>query len=301
MTLKQVLKDIRSLKIQGAQNVAIAAVNALLERSKKTKALTKKAFLMDLNKTKTSLESTRPTEPCMRNALKYVVYGLEDNDISNVLQLKKQVKENAKYALTHLKSSRDVIAHYGQGLIKKGKVIYTHCHSSTVTSLIKEAHFQGRKIAVHNTETRPLWQGRKTAKEIATAGVPIMHYVDSAGLLAIESADIVLFGADAITSSFIYNKIGTELFCEIAEKYRKPIYFCTDSWKFDSSPHFGQREKIEQRPATEVWSNAPKKVKIFNPAFEEIPAKYATGIISELGIFSHKTFIKKVKKAYPWI
>ena len=51
----------------------------------------------------------------------------------------------------------------------------------------------------------------------------------------------------------------------------------------------------------EIWQDAPKKVKIFNPAFEEVSAKYATGIISELGIFTHKKFIKQTKKVYPML
>ena len=88
------------------------------------------------------------------------------------------------------------------------------------------------------------------------------------------------------------------MFCEIATKRKIPIYFCADSWKYDQKPQFGKHEKIEQRNSKEVWQNPPKSVKIFNPAFEEIPAKYATGIISELGTHNHKNFIKQTKKTY---
>jgi ribose 1,5-bisphosphate isomerase len=309
----QVLKDIRSLKIQGAQNIAIAAVKTLSQKAKKSKALIKTSFLHELKKSKALLEATRPTEPAMRNALSYIVNNVPNTNQKNskqtkILQLKKQITDNAEYALNHLQSTRKLIAHHGQKLIKqqtkhkkstKPFIIYTHCHSSTVTSIIKEAHFQGKNILVHNTETRPRLQGRKTAKELANYKIPVKHYVDSGAKLAMENADLILFGMDAITDKYLYNKIGTEMFCEIATKRKIPIYFCTDSWKYDPKPHFGKHEKIEQRNPKEVWQNAPKSIKIFNPAFEEIPVKYATGIISELGIFSHKKFIKQTKKTYP--
>ncbi len=302
----QVLKDIRSLKIQGAQNIAIAAVKTLAQKAKKSKALTKTSLLHELKKAKTHLEATRPTEPAMRNALSYITNNIPKTKPTKIPQLKKQIADNVEYTLNHLQSTRKLIAHHGQKLIKQSKstknkkpfIIYTHCHSSTVTSIIKEAHFQGKNIIVHNTETRPLFQGRKTAKSLAKHNIPVKHYVDSGAKLAIENADLILFGMDAITDKYLYNKIGTEMFCEVATKRKIPIYFCTDSWKYDPKPHFGKHEKIEQRDPKEIWPEAPKKVEIFNPAFEEIPAKYATGIISELGSFSHKKFIKQTKKTY---
>lgn len=305
----QVLKDIRSLKIQGAQNIAIAAVKTLTQKAKKSKALTKTSFLHELKKAKTFLEATRPTEPAMRNALSYIINNTPKTKPNKVLQLKKQITDNAEYTLNHLQGTRKLIAHHGQKLIKQPKktknkkpfIIYTHCHSSTVISIIKEAHFQGKNIIIHNTETRPRYQGRKTAKALASYKIPVKHYVDSGAKLAMENADLILFGMDAITDKFLYNKIGTEMFCEIATKRKIPIYFCTDSWKYDPTPHFGKHEKIEQRDPKEVWQDAPKEVEIFNPAFEEIPAKYATGIISELGAFSHKKFIKQTKKTYPML
>jgi ribose 1,5-bisphosphate isomerase len=46
----------------------------------------------------------------------------------------------------------------GAKLIKKNMNIMTHCHSGSVVKILIEAHKQGKKIHVYNTETRPLFQ-----------------------------------------------------------------------------------------------------------------------------------------------
>ena len=53
---------------------------------------------------------------------------------------------------------------------------------------------------------------------------------------------------------------------------------------------------VEQRNLNEVWDKAPKKIKIKNPAFEFVPKKYITKIISEFGTLSYGEFLRKVRK-----
>lgn len=45
----------------------------------------------------------------------------------------------------------------------------THCHSGSVIKTLVEAHKQNKKIQVFNTETRPLYQGRKTSADLVKA------------------------------------------------------------------------------------------------------------------------------------
>lgn len=55
---------------------------------------------------------------------------------------------------------------------------------------------------------------------------------------------------------------------------------------------------IEQRDGKELWDDAPKGLKIVNYAFDMIPAKFITGIITEYGIIKPKDIKKAVKKHY---
>ena len=241
--------------------------------------------------------NTRPTEPTMGNVLNYIFY-----DITLEEDLIKSMKDRIDFVNNHFKNSDDVISNIGYKKIKSGDIVFTHCHSSTVISILKTAKKHKKKFDVYNTETRPLFQGRETAKELAREGIPITHFVDSAVRLALKESDIMLIGADSISSEGrVVNKIGSELFAEIADKYDVPVYVCTDSWKFDPKSIFGFDEKIEKRVSREVWPTAPEGVKINNKAFEVINPGLIMGIISELGVYNPQVFVEEVKKSYSWM
>jgi ribose 1,5-bisphosphate isomerase len=262
---KQISKDIKSIKIQGARNVA------------------KKAFyaykLIPTKRSKKKLISLRPTEPLLHHALAIA------DDLSY------------RELLHRLDNNQELINKSLFKLIKNNSVIFTHCHSSTVTKALIYAKKKGKKFEVYNTETRPLYQGRKTAKELSKAGIKVTMFVDAAATVALtrsqktRKVSMVLFGADAIVKQGVINKIGSGMFAELAKYHKIPVYVMADSWKY-SPMHI----KIEKRDADEVWETETK-VKIFNPAFGLVNKKYITGLISELGVLSFSEFLKKAKKA----
>ena len=272
MTFNEICRQIKNLKIQGAENVARAGIKAL--KLKHDKNSVRKII------------SLRPTEPCLRNAVNFVI---------------KDVKRNADIALKHFDDAQKKIAEIGSRKIRNNDIIFTHCHSSTVVGILKEAA-KTRRFKVYEKETRVLYKGRKTADELAKAKIPVQLFTDAAGRYALKRSNIAFFGVDAITSEGnIINKMGTEMYSEIAERYDIPVYFCTDSWKYDMLTVFGFEEAIERREAKEVWEKAPKGVDISNIAFEIVESKLAAGIISELGVYAPATFVEEVKRHYPWI
>ncbi len=269
----RICRDIKELRIQGAENVAIAAAQALLYKHD--------------NKSVKKLMSLRPTEPCLRNTINFVISY--DN-----------IREGVASVLQHFTLSQKRIAEIGSRLIENGMTIYTHCHSGAVIAILLKAKQQGKRFKVHCTETRPLFQGRITAAQLAKAKIPVTLYIDSAAKVALKKADIAFFGCDAITSTKIYNKIGSEMFALMAKHYKVPLYIATDSWKFDAKSIYGAEEKIEERSSEEIWQNPPKGIRIENPAFEKIDPRIVTGIISELGIFMKQSFIEAVRDTYPF-
>src|SRR3990167_4918454 len=261
MNLQKVVKDIKTLKIQGATNIALAGSKALNLVAQNSQQKTKKDFLKEINNAQFLLVNARVTEPKLKNSLKYILLKLRSKTVP---ELKEQIKQKSEYVLKHLTESKDYIGHIGSLKIKNNMIIFTHCHSSTVIKILKYAKTKHRRFYVHNTESRPLYQGRITA-----------------------NGDIV-------------NKIGSRLFAETAERYNVKIYACTDSWSYDPETKH-HKEKIEQRDPSEAWKHPPKHVKIINPAFEVIPAKLVDGIISELGFYKPEHFLHKVKRNYPWL
>ena len=299
MEFKKVVRDIRTLKIQGAESIAKEAVNALYHIVHKSKAYDAQQLILELHKAKVMLEEARPTEPCLRNALRYVLHDVHRQDL---VQLVKDLDERIQYVQNYFQSSEQRIAEIGMKKLPEKAAIFTICHSSTVMMVLAKAKFSQKRFHVNNVETRPLFQGRVTAKELAALGVKVYHYIDSAARLALKHSDVFLFGADAVQSDGkIANKIGTELFLEVARRYDIPAYCCVLSWKFDPLTIYGPNEPIENRRKEEVWPEAPKGVTIMNPAFEMVEPGLVTGIISELGVYKPETFVDEVRRAQPWM
>lgn len=281
---EETLQKIKSLEIQGAENIAIAAVKAFAEKLKETQDLEQlKVYIKEL-------ESLRATEPALRNSLHYCLLNFKNDP---------HVDETV---FNYFKTSKAQIAEIGAKKIQDGMTVFTHCHSGTVTGILIKAWQAGKRFTVRNTETRPRYQGRKTAEELAAAGIPVVHSVDSAGRVGLKKSDIFLFGADAITvEGNVVNKIGTTAFAEFANLYQIPVYSCTNSWKFDPNTITGADEPIEERDSAEVWESPPKGVKVLNPAFELTSADKITGIITELGVFKPETLVMEIKRAYRWM
>jgi len=284
VTYPEIIDGIKSLKIQGAEKIAVAAVEAFALKLKETQDPA------ELEKARQELTATRPTEPALRNALLYCINNFKTNpDVGN-------------FVINYFKESKQKIAETGAKKIHDGMIVFTHCHSSTVEAICAKAKEQGKNFTVYNTETRPRYQGRITAENLAKLGIPVVHFVDSAGRTYLKKANLFLFGCDAVTAEGkIYNKIGTENLAEFAQENRIPTYSVTNSWKFDPLTATGTEEEIEQRDPKEVWENPPAGITIMNPAFEIVSPDMITGIITELGICKPEALMLEVQKTYPWM
>ncbi len=262
---EEIIEDIKSVKIQGATNVAKAAIAAYLIQS-------------DRESVKKIL-GTRPTEPLMYHAIEYLFKS-------------KDPKRAAKKFLSYVSHSEKKIAMSAQKIIKNNMNIYSHCHSSTVIDILKYAKNKKKKnFVVYTTEVEPLLQGRKTAKELAEHGINVIVFPDLAAEQAMKKCDLFLFGADAFTKKGVANKIGTSNLCEIAKKHNIPRYSCGISLKFTKS-----KLKLEQRKPGELWHEHIKRVTEQNPAFDFVKGDLVSGIISEFGVLSFKQFTKRAKE-----
>jgi ribose 1,5-bisphosphate isomerase len=301
-SIRVTVEKIRRLEVQGARNVAIATLNAMETLAKETKAKTRKAFLDELAEAKDALFSARETEPLMRNAVRWVIARVEDSDERNPVELCNLVARSAQNFQKNLQISRERIAEIGSKRIRDGSVVFTHCHSSTVTYMLAKAFKEGKKFEVVCTETRPAFQGRITAKEMLGLGVKTTFIVDSAARSFINNVDLVVVGADAITSEGnVVNKIGTGTIALLAREARKPFYVVSELLKFDPATLYGEYERIEERSRNEVWAEAPAELKVRNPAFDVTPRDLIHGLICEEGIVSPQSVAEVMHRVYPWV
>jgi ribose 1,5-bisphosphate isomerase len=293
---------IRKLEVQGARNVAIAAIKALEALAEETRAKTKQEFMKDLSEAKATLFASRATEPLMRNALRWIISQVEQSGKEKVAALAKLVSSSSSQFLKNLEASKECIAEIGAKRIRDNSVVFTHCHSSTVTHLLSKAKENGKTFEVVCTETRPVFQGRITAKELLALGVKTTFIVDSAARSFMRNADLVIVGADAITSEGnVINKIGTGTIALLAHEARKPFYVVAELLKFDPATVCGDYEQIEERSPDEVWKGASEKLIVRNPAFDVTRRDFIHGVICEEGIIPPHSVAEVVRRKYQWI
>jgi translation initiation factor 2B subunit (eIF-2B alpha/beta/delta family) len=261
----KIVNDIKKVKIQGASNISKSALEAY--------------SLIPNKKSKLVLLNSRPTEPLMEH----------------VLEMADKISKGE--ILNHFSQAQNKINILVFNLIKDNDVIFTHCHSTNVVKALIYSNKKKKKFEVYNTETRPLYQGRKTAKELSKNRIRVTLVGDSSIGLALshkqdfKKVNKIFIGADALLQGGIVNKIGSGLLARIAKEEKIPLYVIADSWKYTK-----KKIPLEQRPLNEVWDKAPKNIKIKNSAFEFVDKKYITGIITELGLITYQNFVKRVSK-----
>jgi len=193
------------------------------------------------------------------------------------------------------------IGAFGKELISDGDSVLTHCNAGglatagygTAIGVIRAAFEEGKRVHVFVDETRPVLQGaRLTAWELRKLGVPMTVITDSMAGWLMKRGEVrmVITGADRIArNGDAANKIGTYSLAVLARHHKLPFYVAAPLSTFDFSLRNGSEIPIEERPAEEVRraggsSITLSDVPVRNPAFDVVPARLISSIISEQGI-----------------
>jgi len=180
-----------------------------------------------------------------------------------------------------LQSAGREAAARAEGLIPAGGRLLTLSSSSTVRAALLEAA-KRRSFDVVCLEGRPHFEGRALAAALAAAGVRVTLAVDAAVAAVIRGCDLVLTGADSIGDLGVVNKIGTRPAAWAAKSAGIPIYALADTTKI--LPCGVPQPVDDDRPAAEVWPEAPPGVAIWNRYFEATPLSLFAGVVTEAGL-----------------
>ncbi|MFA6255650.1 MAG: S-methyl-5-thioribose-1-phosphate isomerase [Candidatus Absconditabacterales bacterium] len=306
-SIKTVADNIKTIKIQGATNIAKAGIDILAKEIKRQTFKSIKEFDTFLKQAMVILKQARATEPMLFNGLKYCLtsYKTLFAKKADLKTITTKLFQTCKTYLGDIEREKALRPLIGAKLIKKNMNIMTHCHSGSVIKLLITAHKQGKNIHVYNTETRPLYQGRTTSQDLLKAGIPDTMITDDAAPFFVDNLyeshihiDMVIIGSDAIKlDGSVYNKVGSFAIALSAWHSKIPVYVVGSLTKIDTESTI----KIEQRSGKELRPDAPKGLEILNYAFDMVPAKFITGIITEYGIIKPKDIKKYVKKYYSWM
>lgn len=290
--IQKLEKDIKSLSIQGATNIAYATlegINIAISEGIRDS--------FELKKIGQRLSLARPAEPLAQNAVSFI-FSDHDRDSSYYL---KQI--NSYKSL--INTARIQTIDYAVKEIKDGGKYLTHCHSSTVTAMFIKAKNQGKIFAVFATETRPKLQGRITVRELLDAGMDditmvVDDVVDSLLERNQKQIDAIFIGADLLMEDGFINKVGSLGIIRSAERNNIPLYCVSTLLKFHKGGF--SSDLLDERDGSEIWPEAPDRLKFYAPAFDYIPYdNLKIKIICESGEIIAKNPSNTAYSLYPFL
>jgi len=303
---EDVFYAIKNLVVRGAPAIGVAGAFGLVLAIRDLDEADNVDKGMDLLKRGCEkLASARPTAVNLSWALQSVTDAaskfVEDGAVKDCGSLKRFVLRQANVIYDQDVDMCRRIGLNGQGFIKDGGGILTHCNAGalatagqgTALSVLFEAHKNGKRFTVYVDETRPVLQGaRLTAWELKQAD--IYHVVicdDMAGWLMKQGKiDAVITGADRIAANGdVANKIGTYSLSVLARENVVSFYVAAPSSTFDLTLTDGSRIPIERRSSEEITNFGaerltPEGTAAYNPAFDVTDAADISAIITERGV-----------------
>lgn len=304
----EIAEKIKTMEIRGAGKIARSAAYALQLQAENSKAKSADELWKEIKEAARILYNTRPTAVSLPNALRYVTYRAKVayNSGAELEELKFIVINSAKEFIHNSENAVKRIAEFGAKRIEDGDVIMTHCHSKAALGVMKKAWEDGKDIKVIVTETRPRYQGKITAKELAEVGIPVIYVVDGAARHYMKMTDKVVMGADSITANgAVINKVGTALVALTAKEHRVWVMIAAETYKFHPETLLGQLVEIEERDPYEVVPKEeldtwPKNIIVKNPAFDVTPPEYIDVIITEKSVIPPYAAIDILKEEFGW-
>jgi S-methyl-5-thioribose-1-phosphate isomerase len=299
---RRIAEAIRTMEIRGAPAIGVSAAFAMAAAAYNEAASGVDDLVEKLRIARSHLAATRPTAYNLFWALdrvwKRVERAAETGDPDEV---RAAVEDEALRIYVEDIRNNIEMGRIGSRLIEDGATILTHCNTGalatagfgTALGVIRYAFYEGKRVSVITTETRPVLQGaRLNVWELRKEGIPVTLITDGmVGLvLSRGMADLVLVGADRIIlTGHTANKIGTYMVALAANANSKPFYVVapTSTIQAEWDP---AKIVIEERDPDEVRRVMGKylitlpDVDVYNPSFDVTPPELITGIITEKGI-----------------
>ena len=310
-------RAIKRLEIRGAPALGIAggygmALGALLSTCDEYTF-----FRQEMEKIRDTLRATRPTAVNLFYGIDRVHSRLVDLHEAPICTIKAAMLLEANAIAQEDVTNCHAIGEYGLSLfpVEDHITVLTHCNAGvlackewgTALGVIRSAVAAGRSISVYACETRPLLQGaRLTVWELLHDNIEVTLITDSMAALLMQQKkiDMVVVGADRITSDAVFNKIGTYTHAITAQYHHIPFYVAAPLSTFDELAK-ADDIVIEERAPDEIRCfggeggvfTAPTDVPVYNPAFDVTPHALISGIITEYGIV---TLPKDIDKITTW-
>jgi len=171
--------------------------------------------------------------------------------------------------------------------------VVTLSRSAAVVATCKWLHGRGRLAAVTVLESRPGFEGRRTAEELAAAGIPTTIVADALGPVLLRECDAVIAGADSVLrDGALVNKIGTYGLALAAKAAGKPFHATCEVLKIDAAHTSKTVPPAARRPPEEL--EPPPNVAAVNVYFDVTPPELVTSYITDKGVYEPRRIAQLV-------
>jgi translation initiation factor 2B subunit (eIF-2B alpha/beta/delta family) len=264
----------------GASALARQVAAALAAWAVGAHATDRQEFLAGLGAAARRLAGARPSMLALAQVAGLLVESAADAPAGEDTDaLRRRVEKAAREVAEGWAAASDRIAAHARAVLPAS--ILTHSYSASVVAALRARELD--RVVV--CESRPLFEGRVTARELAAAGIAVTLVTDAQGPLFLSQVEAVLIGADGVLADgSVVNKVGTYALALAARDRGLPFYAACESLKISPRQEWTEAE-MEEGEAVEVLANPIDGVAVRNVYFERTPAGLITSLIAEEGVF----------------
>ena len=289
VSIEKLIKKFKTYEIASADGTAIAAANAIKALALQMKVKSTKPLLDRVKIAAHELREARQSSAALQNCLDHLEDAAQRAfDIKIPLdEARTLIAKASEEFVTRIDVAKKRIAEVGAKRIRSGDRILTLCRSTTVLGILKKVVEQGKEVQVFVAESRPDFEGRLLANEVASLGIPVTFFTDFAARVFLPDMNIMLAGGEAIAASgAIVSKVGTATLAELCHDARVRVLIALGSYKFSHETILGRLITIEEGNPMQVAApdELAPQVTVRNPLFDVTGPEHIDAFITEHGI-----------------
>lgn len=281
--LRRYLKEVKNDLTHGSSWLAARAAEILLEASDSFKGGDVEDYISFVKFYAKKLADARPSMLAIENAVAYLLGRVMEgySKSLDVDALKEVLRSEVKKWLKAKDEAFKRCVEHAAKIFEGASKVLTHSFSNTVLEAIKKASSRV-KLDVYVSESRPLYEGRAMAKELAKSGCKVTLVTDASLGYFAKEVDLAVAGADTIAADgSVINKMGTYLLALAAKRASIPFYVAAETLKIGIRTLFS-KPSLEERSPSQVYRGL-KGLEVKNIYFDVTPPDLITKIVCEHG------------------
>ncbi|MGC8594272.1 MAG: translation initiation factor eIF-2B [Candidatus Kryptoniota bacterium] len=268
------ISKIASDNVSSAQQILRDMIDLAIEFSRSEWASS--SFVEDLKSICEIIASSQSQMAALKNTCTFINKRISSGSNQNISEYLLNLKEK-------INRSSQIAGETASSYLHEGLSYATISNSEFVLHTFESAARAKKFFRVFVLESRPLFEGRQTARALKEMGHHPVLVADAAAGIIVNEIDSAVVGADTIYSDgTLINKIGSFPLAAACGFANKKFYAVTSALKFDRARCIGDFKPRPESPQ-ELFANP--EIECLNTYFDAVPANFIEALITEVGIF----------------